>query len=72
MMGRAASTYLFLATAGNAFGALLGGAVAARFGLTAPYWIGFVVAAAVTAATWRVFDRATIAAAYATRQPDPL
>jgi len=68
MMGRAASTYLFLATAGNAFGALLGGVVAARFGLTAPYWIGFVVAAAVTAATWRVFDRATIAAAYATRR----
>jgi MFS family permease len=72
MMGRAGSTYLFLATAGNAFGALLGGVVAARFGLTAPYWIGFVVAAAVTAATWRVFDRATIAAAYATTQPDSL
>jgi MFS family permease len=71
MMGRAGSTYLFLATAGNAFGALLGGVVAARFGLTAPYWIGFVVAVAVTAATWRVFDRATIAAAYATSQPQP-
>lgn len=64
MMGRATSTYLFLATAGNAFGALLGGAVAAQFGLTAPYWIGFAVAAAVTATTWRVFDRTTIAAAY--------
>jgi hypothetical protein len=38
--------------------------VATRFGLTAPYWIGFVVAAVVTATTWRVFDRATIAAAY--------
>jgi MFS family permease len=65
MMGRVNSTYLFLAAGGNAFGALLGGAVAARFGLAAPYWIGFVVAAAVTALTWRVFDRATIAAAYA-------
>jgi MFS family permease len=72
MMGRAGSTYLFLATAGNAFGALLGGVVAARFGLTAPYWIGFVVAVAVTAATWPVFDRATIAAAYATSEPDSL
>jgi len=36
------------------------------------YWIGFVVAAVVTATTWRVFDRATIAAAYAVRQPDNL
>ena len=44
---------------------LLGGLVATRFGLTAPYWIGFVVAAAVTAATWRVFDRATMTAAAA-------
>jgi predicted MFS family arabinose efflux permease len=72
MIGRATSTYMFLANAGNAFGALLGGAVGARFGLTAPYWIGFVVAVAVTATTWRVFDRATIAAAYAYRQPDSL
>ena len=72
MIGRASSTYLFLANAGNAFGAVLGGAVGARFGLTAPCWIGFVVAAVVTATTWRVFDRATIAAAYAVRQPDNL
>lgn len=67
MMGRVNSTYLFLAAGGNSFGALLGGVVGARFGLTAPYWVGFVVAAVVTAATWRVFDRATIAAAYAPR-----
>jgi MFS family permease len=65
MMGRVNSTYLFLAAGGNAFGALLGGAIATWFGLTAPYWIGFVVAAAVTALTWREFDRKTIAAAYA-------
>jgi hypothetical protein len=34
--------------------------------LAAPYWIGFVVAVLVTATTWRVFDRRTIAAGYAT------
>jgi MFS family permease len=62
MMGRVSSVYLFLAAGGNAFGALLGGVLATRFGLTAPYWVGFVVAAVVTAATWRVFDRATMAA----------
>ncbi|MEH0827519.1 MULTISPECIES: hypothetical protein [unclassified Micromonospora] len=40
-------------------------------GLAAPYWVGFVVAVGVSAATWRVFDRATVAAAYADpdRQP---
>lgn len=65
MLGRVNSAYLFLVAGGNAVGALLGGAVATRFGLTAPYWIGFVVAAAVTAATWRVFDRRTMAATYA-------
>jgi MFS family permease len=65
MLGRVNSAYLFLAAGGNAIGALLGGVVASRFGLTAPYWIAFVVAAVVTAVTWREFDRATMAAAYA-------
>jgi MFS family permease len=65
MLGRAGSTMLFIAAGGNCVGALLGGAVATRFGLTAPYWVGFVVAVLVSAATWRVFNRATVAAAYA-------
>ncbi|MGC4903653.1 hypothetical protein ACLQ2Y_30515 [Micromonospora echinospora] len=69
LMGRVGSTTLFVAAGGNCVGALLGGVVAARFGITAPYWVGFVVAVAVIAATWRVFDRATVAAAYA--QPAP-
>ncbi|GAA2577027.1 hypothetical protein GCM10010399_03390 [Dactylosporangium fulvum] len=54
MLGRVNSAYLFLAAGGNAIGALLGGVVTATFGVTAPYWIGFVVAVAVAAATWRV------------------
>jgi hypothetical protein len=44
---------------------VLGGVIAARYGLTAPYWIGFVVAVLVSAATWRVFNRADVARAYA-------
>ncbi|MEH0845407.1 MFS transporter [Micromonospora sp. CPCC 205711] len=68
LRGRVGATTLFVAAGGNCAGALLGGVVAARFGLTAPYWVGFVVAVAVSAATWRVFDRATVAAAYA--EPD--
>lgn len=65
MLGRVGSTTLFVAAGGNCVGALLGGVVAARYGITAPYWVGFAVAVAVIAATWRVFDRATVAAAYA-------
>ncbi|MDQ2816526.1 MAG: MFS transporter [Actinomycetota bacterium] len=69
MLGRVGSTGLFVAAGGNCVGALLGGVVAVTFGITAPYWIGFVVALVVSAATWRVFDRATVAQAYA--EPSP-
>lgn len=65
MLGRVGSTGLFIAAGGNCVGALLGGLVAAKFGITAPYWVGFVVAVIVSAATWRVFNRATVAQAYA-------
>jgi MFS family permease len=65
MLGRSGSTMLFVAAGGNCVGALLGGAIASGFGLTAPYWVGFVVAVIVSATTWRVFDRATVAQAYA-------
>ncbi len=71
MLGRVGSTTLFVAAGGNCVGALLGGVVAAAFGITAPYWIGFVVAVIVSAATWRVFDRATVAQAYAEPVPAP-
>ena len=70
MLGRVGSTTLFVAAGGNCVGALLGGVIASSFGITAPYWIGFVVAVIVSAATWRVFDRATVAQAY-TQQPAP-
>ena len=65
MLGRVGSTYLFVAAAGESAGALLGGVVAARFGITAPYWAGFVMAALVSVATWQVFNRASVAKAYA-------
>jgi MFS family permease len=64
MLGRVGSTTLFISAGGNCAGALLGGLIAADFGLTAPYWIGFVIAIIVSAATWRVFDRETVAQAY--------
>ncbi len=64
MLGRVASTGLFIAAGGNCFGAVLGGVIATQFGLTAPYWVGFVVAIIVSATAWRVFNRSTVAEAY--------
>jgi len=65
MLGRVSSTTLFIAAGGNCVGAVLGGVIATRFGITAPFWAGFVVAVVVSATTWRVFNRATVAQAYA-------
>jgi len=65
MIGRVSSATLFVSSSGNCAGALLGGLVAGAFGITAPYWAGFAVAVIVAAATWHVFDRTTVAAAYA-------
>jgi hypothetical protein len=65
MMGRVSSAALFISAGGNCIGALLGGVLAGSFGITAPYWVGFAVAVIVAAATWRVFDRTAVAAAYA-------
>jgi MFS family permease len=69
MLGRVGSTSLFIAAGGNCLGAMLGGVIAASFGITAPYWAGFVVAVIVSATTWRVFNRATVAQAYAEPAP---
>jgi MFS family permease len=68
MLGRVGSTSLFIAAGGNCAGAIFGGLIAARFGITAPFWAGFVVAVIVSASTWRVFNRAAVAQAYA--EPD--
>jgi MFS family permease len=69
MLGRVGSTNLFIAAGGNCLGALLGGVFASAFGITAPYWVAFVVAVAVSATTWKVFNRAAVARAYAAAEP---
>lgn len=65
MLGRVGSATLFVSAGGNCVGALLGGVLARAAGLTAPYWVGVVLALAVTAATWHVFSRASMAQAHA-------
>jgi predicted MFS family arabinose efflux permease len=71
MISRVASASLFLASGGNCLGAVLGGVIAASFGLTAPYWIGFAVAIAVSVTTWHVFSPTVVSAAYAA-EPEPV
>jgi MFS family permease len=71
MISRVATASLFLASGGMCLGALLGGVIAASFGLTAPYWIGFVIAIAVSAVTWHVFNPAAVSAVYAV-EPEPV
>jgi MFS family permease len=69
VMGRVSSAYLFVGAGGNCIGALLGGALASAYGLTAPYWVGFGVAVLVSAVTWRTFNRQAVAEAYASPAP---
>src|SRR5262249_11790239 len=69
-LGRVSSATILLVAGGNCVGAVLGAGLARAYGITAPYWVGFVVAVIVILFTWRVFDRATVAAAYASRPGD--
>ncbi|HWM01357.1 MAG TPA: MFS transporter [Actinophytocola sp.] len=53
LLGRVGSVYQLASVGGAALGALLGGFVAQRFGLLAPFWIAFAAVAAMTALCWR-------------------
>lgn len=53
LLGRVGSVYLLASTGGAAVGALLGGVLAQRFGLLAPFWVAFVAVAAMAALSWR-------------------
>jgi MFS family permease len=73
MLGRVGAASMFIGAGGNCVGALLGGVVATKLGLTAPYWIAFGLAIAVTMATWRIFNQPTVASAYDSPQDmDPM
>jgi hypothetical protein len=49
--------------------ATAGGMLGASFGLTAVYWVGFVVAVLVAAATWRMFTREALGATHGDSNP---
>jgi MFS family permease len=68
LLGRVSSVYLLGGIGGMAAGSLVGGALAQRWGVLAPYWFGFVGSALLTAVLWRSFPRIAHAAEVG---PDP-
>ncbi len=59
---RVTSVYLLGAVGGLALGSLLGGVIAQRWGVVAPFWFGFAGSAVLTVTMWRSFARIAHAA----------
>jgi MFS family permease len=55
LRGRVNSVYFLFDLGGAALGTLLGGALAAALGITAPFWLAFGAVAVLTVTTWRQF-----------------
>lgn len=53
LMGRVTSVYMLGNVGGAAIGSLIGGVIAQRFGVTAPFWFGFVGSSIVLLVIWR-------------------
>jgi MFS family permease len=55
LLGRVNSVYLLGSIGAIAIGTLLGGALAQRWGVTAPFWFAFIGSAVITVVMWRTF-----------------
>jgi MFS family permease len=62
LLGRVTSVYLLGAVGGLALGSLLGGMIAQRWGVVAPFWFGFVGSVVLTVTMWRSFAQIAHAA----------
>lgn len=56
LMGRVTGAYRVAVVGGLVVGTPLGGLLAGTFGITAPFWFGFVGSAILVAALWTQFD----------------
>jgi MFS family permease len=63
LLGRVNSAYAVCSFGGVSLGALLGGALAGRFGLTAPFWSSFVVMTLLALVAWPVLSSGRVRAA---------
>ncbi|MEV4711230.1 MFS transporter [Micromonospora sp. NPDC049374] len=57
LLGRVGSAYAVLDLGGAAVGSLVGGLIAATWGITTPFWIAGVAMAVVTLVAWRPLGR---------------
>jgi predicted MFS family arabinose efflux permease len=56
LLGRVGGVYRVAIVGGIVIGTPIGGLLASRFGITAPFWFGFFGSAALVAVLWRQFD----------------
>lgn len=62
LLGRVTSVYLLGGLGGLVVGSLIGGVLAQRFGITAPFWFAFIGSAVLLVLIWRTLDDITHAA----------
>jgi MFS family permease len=60
LLGRVNSAYAVFSYGGHALGALVGGLLARRFGLTAPFWCSFAAMTLLVLAAWPILSTRTI------------
>jgi MFS family permease len=72
MYGRITSVYAVLELGGAALGSLLGGTLAATYGIVATYATAAALMAAVTAAAWRPLQAADVSTPSPSAEPPPL
>jgi predicted MFS family arabinose efflux permease len=61
LMGRVGSVYRIAIMGGIVIGTPIGGLLARSFGITAPFWFGFVGSAILVAVLWREFAHIVVA-----------
>ena len=56
LLGRVTGVYRVAVVGGLVIGAPIGGLLAGAYGITAPFWFGFVGSAVLVTVLWRRFD----------------
>ena len=70
LLGRVNSVYLLGSIGAIALGTLVGGALAERWGVTAPFWFAFAGSAVLTIVMWRTFLLIAHSAETGPEEPD--
>ena len=56
LLGRVGGVYRVAIVGGTVIGLPIGGLLASQFGITAPFWFGFIGSAILLTILWRQFD----------------